>query len=60
MHALSASSAHHVITARPLVPPGAQGALPPPPPTLGDLMRFGERWGREILRDLTREIHAQF
>src|SRR3989442_12324282 len=55
-----ASSVHHAIAARLLVPPGAQGAFPPEPPTLGDLMRFGERWGREILRALTREIHAQF
>ena len=55
-----ASSVHHVIAARPVVPPGAQGAFPPEPPTLGDLMRLGERWGREILRDLAREIHAQF
>jgi hypothetical protein len=23
-------------------------------------MRLGERWGREILRELTREIHLQF
>ena len=58
--ALGARSVHHVIAARPLVPPGAQGALPPAPPTLGDLMRLGECWGREILRELTREIHLQF
>src|SRR5437016_1697328 len=58
--ALGARSVPHVIAARPLVPPGAQGALPPEPPTLSDLMRLGERWGREIVRALTREIHAQF
>jgi predicted RNA-binding Zn-ribbon protein involved in translation (DUF1610 family) len=38
------------------VPPGAQSAFPPAPPTLGDLMRLGERWGREIVCDLSREI----
>jgi hypothetical protein len=38
----------------------APGALPPAPPPLGDLMRRGERGGREIVRELPREIHAHF